>query len=79
MTGADTLEETRKGSPPGIVLSTDVLGVVVPMRADDEERYFDDRDEYFDGLVCDRCHGDGADPWTDYLLPCPACQGEQRP
>lgn len=33
----------------------------------------------YDDWVCDRCHGDGADPWTDYLLPCQACQGEQRP
>lgn len=30
-------------------------------------------------FVCDRCHGDGMDPWCDYMLPCPACQGEQRP
>jgi hypothetical protein len=37
-----------------------------------------DYDEYED-WECDRCHGDGADPWTDYLMPCPACQGEQRP
>lgn len=28
--------------------------------------------------VCDICHGDGMDPWTDYLLPC-QCQGEQKP
>lgn len=28
---------------------------------------------------CERCHGDGADPWCDYLLPCPLCQGEQTP
>ena len=28
---------------------------------------------------CPRCHGDGRDPWNDYLLPCPLCQGEQRP
>lgn len=26
---------------------------------------------------CPRCHGDGRDPWNDYLLPCPICQGEQ--
>ena len=32
-----------------------------------------------DGAWCDRCNGDGRDPWNDYLLPCPACQGEQRP
>lgn len=29
--------------------------------------------------ICDHCHGDGRDPYTDYLLPCPVCQGEQTP
>jgi hypothetical protein len=24
---------------------------------------------------CERCHGDGRDPWNDYLLPCPVCGG----
>jgi hypothetical protein len=43
----------------------------------DDERYLDDRDEPFE--ECPRCHGDGMDPWCDYLLPCPLCQGEQRP
>ena len=28
---------------------------------------------------CERCRSDGMDPWCDYLLPCPACQEEQRP
>jgi hypothetical protein len=49
------------------------------------EGYFDDLDDdpcedddYNDAFTCDRCHGDGRDPWTDYLLPCPACQGEQH-
>jgi hypothetical protein len=79
MIGATELDEAAQPGSPGIVLSSDGLGVVVPTRADDEERYFDDRDEDFDDWVCDRCHGDGADPWTDYMLPCPACQGEQRP
>lgn len=32
-----------------------------------------------DGAECARCHGDGRDPWNDYLLPCPLCQGEQAP
>lgn len=31
------------------------------------------------GDECERCHGDGRDPWNDYLLPCPLCQGEQQP
>lgn len=38
----------------------------------------DDFDPY-EEPPCDRCHGDGRDPWNDYLLPCPECQGEQRP
>lgn len=36
--------------------------------------------DYGDDLMeCERCHGDGMDPWADYMLPCPVCQGEQRP
>jgi len=30
---------------------------------------FDDDEE-----ECPRCHGDGMDPLTDFLLPCPMCQ-----
>lgn len=30
-----------------------------------------------DDVWCERCNNDGRDPWNDYLLPCPACQGEQ--
>lgn len=26
--------------------------------------------------ACMHCHGDGMDPWNDYMLPCPLCQGE---
>lgn len=37
---------------------------------------YDDPEDF--GL-CPRCHDDGRDPWNDYLLPCPVCQGEQRP
>lgn len=36
-------------------------------------------DDPFDEPVCQRCGGDGRDPWNDYLLPCPECQGEQQP
>jgi hypothetical protein len=37
-------------------------------------------DEYYpDEAECPRCDGDGMDPLTDYLLPCPLCQGEQQP
>ena len=42
-----------------------------------EEPCFDDSDEPFDEPECERCKGDGMDPWSDYLLPCPLCQGEQ--
>ena len=31
----------------------------------------------YDDETCELCHGDGRDPYTDYLLPCPHCQGEQ--
>lgn len=44
-----------------------------------------EQDEFLDGYEdydkdepeCERCRGDGRDPWCDYLLPCPVCQGEQ--
>lgn len=32
-----------------------------------------------DDTECPRCYGDGMDPWNDFLMPCPLCQGEQRP
>lgn len=31
----------------------------------------DERDD-----ECPRCHGDGMDPWNDYMLPCPTCNGD---
>lgn len=34
----------------------------------------DDHDD--DDDECQNCHGDGRDPWNDYLLPCPMCQGD---
>lgn len=41
----------------------------------------DDSDDSWldDEPACDHCHGNGTDPMCDHLLPCPACQGEQRP
>lgn len=42
----------------------------------DELDYGDD--DGFDEPHCDRCHGQETDPMCDHLLPCPACQGEQR-
>jgi hypothetical protein len=42
------------------------------------DTYWDDQDECFDDEPkCERCHGDGMDPWTDYALPCPEC-GEEN-
>jgi hypothetical protein len=32
----------------------------------------------YDDDKCPRCFGDGMDPQTDYVLPCPVCQSEQR-
>ena len=55
------------------------VGRPAPEREEDDGRYFADCAEEYDDWVCDRCHGDGMDPWVDYLLPCSACQGEQRP
>lgn len=47
---------------------------------DDGADLLGDPDEYWEEEgTCDRCHGDGRDPQCDYLLPCPACQGEQQP
>ena len=54
------------------------VGRLEPERSDGSEHYWDDRDEPFDEPTCERCHGDGMDPWVDYLLPCPLCQGEQH-
>ena len=59
----------------------DESGVCYARAHDEPERcphYVDDREEPFEP-ECERCHGDGMDPWNDYLLPCPLCQGEQRP
>lgn len=42
---------------------------------------FDDSSDSWpddDDALCERCKGDGRDPMTDYLLPCPACQSEQH-
>ena len=37
-----------------------------------EHRQDDDEDD-----ECQRCHGDGMDPWNDYALPCPECGGRE--
>ena len=37
---------------------------------------FDDCEDYEQGQACEHCGGDGRDPWSDYLLECPACLGE---
>ena len=48
------------------------------MHAYGDEHYWDYRDEPFDEPTCERRQGDGMDPWVDYLMPCPMCQGEQH-
>ena len=46
---------------------------------EDEQYDYDEEDiDPVDEPECSRCHGDGMDPWSDYLLPCPMCMGEQR-
>lgn len=40
-----------------------------------DEPDHDDDDE----TDCERCHGDGRDPWNDYLLSCPLCGGGSAP
>ena len=37
-----------------------------------------DYDDSYDEPECPRCHGDGMDPWNDYLLPCPLCLGDAK-
>ena len=44
---------------------------LVPYEGEDhEEEDLHEPDE------CPHCHGDGRDPMTDYLLPCPLCLGD---
>jgi hypothetical protein len=52
-----------------------------PRTCDDGCNGCDECTDYIedDAESCRRCHGDGRDPWNDYLLPCPLCQGEQYP
>lgn len=65
--------------PPALVGQVQrPVGRPAPERADGSEHYWDDRDEPFDEPTCERCHVDGMDPWVDYLMPCPLCQGEQH-
>jgi hypothetical protein len=65
-------EATPAGSAP---FERDV-GRPVPERdvfdyeAGDEDWLDDERDD-----ECPRCHGDGMDPWNDYLFACPECGG----
>jgi hypothetical protein len=49
----------------------DYYGRVVGKSIDHPENDHDD-DE------CARCHGDGMDPYSDYLVECPWCQPEQE-
>ena len=38
------------------------VGRLEPEHADGSEHYWDDRDEPFDEMTCERCHGDGMGP-----------------
>lgn len=54
---------------------------VIWVRTEPSPPDVDDSDDSWpddDGAWCERCKGDGRDPMTDYLLPCPACQSEQH-
>lgn len=59
-------------------MANDQAADMAPVTGDDAERLGDDQ-EFDDEPECPRCGGDGRDPWCDYLMPCPECQGEQRP
>lgn len=73
----DTRSETL---PPAGGSQVDrLVGRLEPERDVADYEYGDDDWLEDDGAWCDRCQGDGMDPQCDYLLPCPACQGEQRP
>ncbi len=47
-------------------------------RPDPEHADWPEYDEDAPDEDCQNCHGDGMDPWMDYLMPCPVCQGEQQ-
>lgn len=63
----DSTNTTDAARRDGSALERDV-GRPAPERADPD---------YDDLLECQRCHGDGMDPWNDYLLPCPECGGRE--
>jgi hypothetical protein len=69
-------EATAQPAPLGQVERG--VGRLCPQRDIADYEYGDD-DWLDDEPACERCHGDGMDPMCDHLLPCPACQGEQRP
>lgn len=48
------------------------------IRARDEWMQGADLDDGPEEEECPRCHGDGRDPWNDYLLPCPMCLGDEK-
>ena len=60
---------------------------ISPEEAEAELAYRDDEQEMCEeGMgdpdeydYCHHCNDDGMDPGSDYLLPCPVCQGEQPP
>ena len=56
----------------------DYYGRVVGKSIDHPDNDPDDDCVDYDDDTCPRCCGDGMDPQTDYMLPCPLCQSEQR-
>lgn len=41
------------------------------------EMQIEDWPEEWDDDECPHCRGDGRDPYTDYLMPCPYCGGDE--
>ena len=41
----------------------------------ERDPYYETTEEWPDDPVCDYCDGDGCDPFSDYVLPCPYCGG----
>jgi hypothetical protein len=63
---------TNTPTPTGVVSSTE-LGERTCEQGCNGRDDCTDYDQY--DAECDRCHGDGRDPWNDYMLPCHLCGG----
>lgn len=77
----DHIPEPRKKVPAVVAPVDRPVGRPVPERARSCEQGCNGCDEctdYEDEAECSRCHGDGMDPWNDYMLPCPTCGGRAQ-